>query len=127
MEERGVAMAFQTEHSLFSPFQEKLVRRAVRRVTTRTPLDATGQMFKGKGATFLDMALRAGLVVHAPQGKTTLAAMRRMAVGTAHGAFQHLMAHRQGKGSTDFLVTGKAQVRRRLAQETAGIFGKCGA
>jgi len=26
MEERGVAMAFQTEHALFPPLQEKLVR-----------------------------------------------------------------------------------------------------
>ena len=99
MEERGVAMAFQTEHALFPPLQEKLVRRAVRRVTARAPLNATGQMFKGEWATFLDMAPRAGLVVHTAQGKTTLAPMRRMAVGAAHGTFQDLVAHWQGKGS----------------------------
>ena len=42
MEERGVAMAFQAEHALFPPLQEKLVGRSVRHVTARASLNATG-------------------------------------------------------------------------------------
>src|SRR5215471_2292608 len=110
MEERGVAMAFQAEHALFMSLQEKLVRRAVRQVTARASLNPTGQMFKGKGATFLDVAPRAGLVVHTPHGKTTLAAMRRMAVSAAQGAFQHLVAHWQGKRTPHLPVTGEADL-----------------
>ena len=109
-------MAFQTEHAFFPPLQEKLVRRSVRRVTASAPLNATGKMFKGEWSTFLDMALRTGPVVHTPEGKTTLAAMRRMAVGATHGAFQDLMAHREGKSTSDLPVTGEAQLRRLLPQ-----------
>ena len=116
MEERGVAMAFQTKHALFPPLQEKLVRRSVRRVTARAPLNATGKVFEGEWAAFLDVALRAGPVVHTPEGKTTLAAMRRMAVGAAHGAFENLVAHREGKSTSDLPVTGEAQLRRLLPQ-----------
>jgi hypothetical protein len=120
MEERGVAMAFQTEHAFFAPFQEKLIRRAVRHVTARAPLDATGQMFKGKRAPFLDMAPRAGLIVHAPQRNTTRAAMRRMAVRALHGTLQDLVVHGQGKRTADLLVTAKAEIRRLLPQEMHG-------
>src|SRR5262252_373593 len=120
MEERGVAMTFQAEHALFMSLQEKLVRRAVRQVTARASLNPTGQMFKGKGATFLDVAPRAGLVVHTPHGKTTLAAMRRMAVSAAQGAFQHLVAHWQGKRTPHLPVTGEAQLRRFLPQQASG-------
>ena len=94
MGERGVAMAFQTEHSLFPPLQEKLVGRSVRRVTDSAPLEATGQMFEREWSTFLYMAPRAGLVVRTPEGKTTQAPMRRMAVRALHGSFQDLVAHR---------------------------------
>ena len=56
MEERGVAVAFQTEHALFPPLQEKLVCRPVWGMTTRAPLDTTGEMFECEWPTFLDMA-----------------------------------------------------------------------
>ena len=111
MEERGITVTFQTEYPLFPPLQEKLVRRAVRRVTDRAPLDATGQMFEREWSTFLHMASRASLVVYTPQGKTTQAPMRRMAVRTLHGSFQNLVAHRQGKSAADLPVTGEAQLR----------------
>src|SRR5262249_9686991 len=118
MKERGVAMAFQAEHALFMPLQEKLVGRAVRRVTARAPLNATGQMFEGEWTTFLDMALRAGLIMDTAQGKTTLAAMRWRGIGPTQATFQALGAHRRGKGRADFRVTGKAQVGRLRARET---------
>src|SRR5262245_15427428 len=92
----------------------------MRQVTTRASLNPTGQMFKGKWATFLDMAPRAGLVVHAPHGETTLAAMWRMAVRAAQGAFQHLVAHRHGKRTPHLPVTGEAQLRRFLPQQASG-------
>jgi len=111
MEERGVTVTFQTEYPLFPPLQEKLVRRAVRRVTDRAPLDATGQMFEREWPTFLHMAPRAGLIVHSPQGKTTQAPMRCMAVRTLHGTLQDLVAHREGKSAADLPVTGEAQLR----------------
>jgi len=120
MEERGVAVAFQTEHALFPPLQEKLVRRPVRRVTDRAPLDTTGEMFECKWSTFLDMAPCAGLVVYTPQRKTTQAPVRRMAVRALHGAFQHLVTYRQGKSASDLPVTGEAQLRCLLAQEVDG-------
>ena len=108
MEERGVAMTFQAEHTLFPPLQEKRVRRSVRHVTARTPLNATSKMFKGEWAAFLDMAPGAGLVVYTAEGKTTLAAVRCMAVGAAQGAFQNLVMHREGKSTSHLPVTGEA-------------------
>ena len=120
MEERSVAMAFQTEHALFPPLQEKLVGRSVRRVTDSAPLDATGQMFEHEWSTFLYMAPRAGLVVHTPEGKTTQAPVRRMAVRALHGAFQDFVAHRQGKSASDLPVAGEAQLRRLLPQYVDG-------
>ena len=69
MEERGVAMAFQAEHALFPPLQEKLVGRSVRHVTARASLNTTGQMFKGEWTAFLDMAPGAGLVVYTAEEK----------------------------------------------------------
>ena len=114
MGERGIAVAFQTEHSLFPSFQEKLVRRSVRCVADSAPLDATGQMFEGKWSAFFSMAPRAGLVVHPPQGKTTQTPVRRMAIRTLYGALQDLVAHRQGKSAADLLVTGEAQIRSLL-------------
>jgi len=117
MEERGITVTFQTEYPLFPPLQEKLVRRAVRRVTDRAPLDATGKMFERKGSTFLAMAPRAGLVVHTPEGKTTQAPMRRMAVRALHRSFQDLVAHREGKSAADLLMTGKAEIRCLLPQD----------
>ena len=109
-------MAFQAEHALFPPLQEKLVRRSVRHVTARTSLNATGQMLKGEWTTFLDMAPGAGLVVYTAEGKTTLAAVRCMAVGAAYGAFQHLVTHREGKSIPHLPVTGEAQLGRFLPQ-----------
>ena len=120
MEERGVAMAFQAEHALFPPRQEKLVRRSVRHVTARASLNTTGQMFKGEWAAFLDMAPGAGLVVHPAEGKTTLAAVRCMAVGAAQGAFQHLVMHRESKRTPHLAVTGEAQLGRFLPQQASG-------
>ena len=117
MEERGVAMAFQTEHALFPPLQEKFVRRPVWRVTDGAPLDATGKMLERKWSTFLSMALCAGVVVHTPEGKTIETPVRRMAVGALHGAFQDLVVHREGKSASDLLVTGEAQLRRLLPQQ----------
>ena len=116
MEKRGVTVAFQTEHSLVPPFQEKLVRRSVRRMADSAPLDATSQMFEGEWSAFFYMAPRAGLVVHPPQGKTTQAPMRRMAVRALHGAFQDFVAHRQGKSAFDLPVAGEAELRRLLPQ-----------
>ena len=109
-------MAFQTEHALFPPFQEKLVRRSVRHVTARAALNATGKMFKGEWSTFLDMAPHAGAIVHTPEGKTTLAAVRCMAVGTPQGSFQNLVAHREGKSTSGLLMAGEAQLRHLLPQ-----------
>jgi hypothetical protein len=120
MEERGVAVAFQTEHTFFPPLQEKLVRRPVRHMTDRAPLDTTGEMFECERSTFLDMAPYAGLIVYTPQRKTTQTPMRCMAVRALHGAFQHLVTHRQGKSASDLPVTGEAQLRRLLAQEVDG-------
>src|SRR4029450_5727883 len=111
MEERGVAMAFQAEHALFPPLQEKLVGRSVRHVTARASLNTTGQMFKGEWTAFLDMAPGAGLVVYTAEGKTTLAAVRCMAVGAAQGAFQNLVTHREGKSTPHLPVTGETQLR----------------
>jgi len=116
MEKWGVAVAFQTEHTLFPPLQEKLVGRSMRHVTARAPLDTTGKVFKGEWAAFLDMAPRAGLVVHTPEGKTTLTPMWRMAVSAAQGAFQNLVAHRQGKSASHLPVTREAQLWRFLPQ-----------
>ena len=120
MEERGVAMAFQAEHALFPPLQEKLVRRSVRHVTARASLNATGQMFKGEWAAFLDMAPGAGLVVDTAEGKTTLAAVRCMAVSALHGTLQDLVVHREGKSTPDLPVTGEAELGRFLPQEMDG-------
>jgi hypothetical protein len=120
MEERGVAMAFQAEHALFPPLQEKRVRRSVRHVTARASLNTTGQMFKGEWAAFLDMAPSAGLVVYTAEGKTTLAAVRCMAVGAAQGAFQNLVMHREGKSTPHLPVTGEAQLGRLLPQQASG-------
>jgi hypothetical protein len=64
MEQRGVTMAFETEHALFLPLQEKLVRGAVWRVTDGASLNATGQMLEREWSPLLYMAARAGLVVH---------------------------------------------------------------
>src|SRR5262249_27902278 len=88
--------------------------------TARTSLHATGQMFKGEWAAFLDMAPGAGLVVHPAEGKTTLAPMGRMAVRTLHGPLQDLVAHGQGKSTADLPVAGKAEIRRLLPQEMDG-------
>jgi hypothetical protein len=66
MGERGVTVAFQTEHSFFPSLQEKFVRRSVRHVTDRAPLDAPSQMFEGEWSAFLYMAPRAGLVLYTP-------------------------------------------------------------
>jgi hypothetical protein len=120
MEERGVAVAFQTEHTFFPPLQEKLVRRPVRRVTDRAPLDATGEMFERERSTFLDMAPCTGLVVYSPQRKTTQTPMRCMAVRALHGAFQNLVPYWEGKSASDLAVTGKAQFGRLLTQEVDG-------
>jgi len=120
MEERGVAVAFQTEHAFFPPLQEKLVRRPVRRMTDRAPLDPTGEMFERERSTFLDMAPCTGLIVYTPQRKTTQAPVWRMAVRTLHGAFQDLVTHWQGKSASDLPVTGEAQLRRLLAQKVDG-------
>jgi hypothetical protein len=110
-------MAFETQHAFFPPFQEKLVRGAVGRVTDGASLNATGQMLKREWATLLYMAPRAGLVVHPAEGKTTLAPMRRMAVSALHSTLQDLMAHGQGKSTADLPVTGKAEIGRLLPQE----------
>jgi hypothetical protein len=120
MEERGVAMAFQTEHALFPPLQEKRVRRSVRHVTARASLNTTGQMFKGEWAAFLDMAPSAGLVLYTAEGKTTQAPMGRMTVSALHGTLQDLVVHWQGKSATDLPVAGKAEIRRLLPQEMDG-------
>jgi hypothetical protein len=120
MEERGVAMAFQAEHALFPPLQEKRVRRSVRHVTARASLNTTGQMFKGEWAAFLDMAPSAGLVLYTAEGKTTQAPMGRMTVSALHGTLQDLVVHGQGKSATDLPVAGKAEIRRLLPQEMDG-------
>ena len=109
MEERGVAMAFQTEHPLFPPLQEKLVGRAMRRVTGSAPLDAAGQMFEREWSTFLSMALRAGLVVHTPEGKTAQAPMRRMTVVTGDSG-QLMLATPELKLLGFLLVTGETDL-----------------
>ncbi len=124
MEERGVAVAFQTEHALFPPLQEKLVGRPVWGMTTRAPLDPTGEMFECEWPAFLDMTPGARLVVHLPQRKTTRAPVRCMAVRTLHGAFQHFVTYRQGKSASDLPVTGEAQLRGLLAQEVDGHGGE---
>ena len=113
-------MTFQAEHALFPPLQEKRVRRSVRHVTACASLNTTGQMFKGEWAAFLDMAPGAGLVVDTAEGKTTLAAVRCMAVGAAQGAFQHLVMHRERERTPHLPVTGEAQLRRFLPQQARG-------
>jgi hypothetical protein len=113
-------MAFQAEHALFPPLQEKLVGRSVRHVTARASLNTTGQMFKGEWAAFLDMAPGAGLVVYTAEGETTLAAVRCMAVGAAQGTFQHLVMHWEGKSTPHLSVTGEAQLGRFLPQQASG-------
>ena len=120
MEERGVAMTFQTEHTLFPPLQEKRVGRSVRHMTARASLNTTGQMFKGEWAAFLDMAPSAGLVLYTAEGKTTQAPMGRMTVSALHGTLQDLVVHGQGKSATDLPVAGKAEIRRLLPQEMDG-------
>ncbi len=120
MEERGVTMAFQAEHALFPPLQEKRVGRSVRHVTARASLNTTGQMFKGEWAAFLDMAPSAGLVLYTAEGKTTQAPMGRMTVSALHGTLQDLVVHWQGKSATDLPVAGKAEIRRLLPQEMDG-------
>ena len=113
-------MAFETEHALFPPLQEKLVRGAVWRVTDGASLNATGQMLEREWSPLLDMAARAGLVVHPAEGKTTLAAVRCMAVSALHGTLQDLVVHWQGKSTADLPVAGKAEIRRLLPQEMDG-------
>jgi hypothetical protein len=77
-------------------------------------------MLEREWSTLLYMAPRAGLVVHPAEGKTTLAPVRRMAVGALYGAFQNLMTYRQGKSASDLPVTGEAQLRCLLTQEVNG-------
>ena len=93
-------------------------------MTDGAALNTTGQMLECEWATLLDMAPRAGLVVHPAEGKTTQTPMRRMAVGALHGAFQHLVTHRQGKSAADLPVTREAQFRWLLTQEVNGHGGE---
>ena len=89
-------------------------------MTDSASLNATGQMLEREWATLLDMAPRAGLVVHPAEGKTTQTPVRRMAVGALHSTLQDLMAHWQGKSTAGLPVAGKAEIGRLLPQEMDG-------
>ena len=114
MEEWGITMAFQTEHSPFMPLQEKLIGRSMRGVTGDTSLDTTGEMFKSEWSALLRMASGAGLAVHISQGRTVQASMRSMALGALENSFKNLVTDRKGEISPDLPVAGEAEFGRLL-------------
>jgi len=77
----SIAVALQTEYALFVALEQKGIGRAMRSVARRAPLDATGQVLKGKGTPFFRVTPGTGLMLHTAQGNPARTAVWSVAVG----------------------------------------------